>query len=90
MKPWILEIFIKIIMALLTFILVVIYILSTFGLIAYYGEHNVVPNIWSVTSVFLPIVNTIVALYIMVINRKDMKMKRFFSLREYLDDLKNN
>lgn len=77
-------------MVFLTVILVAIYVSSLFGLGMYYGEHNVVANIWSVASVALPIVNTLVVLYIIIINRKDTKIKRFFSLREYLDDLKNN
>ena len=77
-------------MVLLTFILIIIYVASVFGLTNYYGEHDVTPNLWSITSVFLPIVNTIVAVYIIVINKKYSGIKRFFSLREYLNDLKNN
>lgn len=77
-------------MVFLTVILVAIYVSSLFGLGMYYGEHDVVANIWSIASVALPIVNTLVAIYLIVINRKDTRIKRFFSLREYLDNLKNN
>lgn len=72
------------------FILSLIYLISLFYLCTYYGEHNVTLSVWSIGSLFLPIVNTIVFICLLIKNRKDIKMKSFFSIKKFFNELKNN
>lgn len=65
-----------------------IYLISLLYLCVYYGEHYITPSIWSMGSIFLPIVNTIVFICLLIKNRKDIKMKNFFSIKNFFNELK--
>lgn len=62
-----------------------IYLASIFYLGFYYGEHDITPSIWSVSSLFIPIINTIICLSLL---NKDKDPNT--SLKGFINELKNN
>lgn len=73
------------IMIILCILCVFIYLASIFYLGFYYGEHNVTPSIWSVSCLFLPIINTIICVFLLN-KTKDPNT----SLKGFINELKNN
>lgn len=65
-----------------------IYIISIFLLAGYYGEHNITPNIWSIASLFIPIINTGLISYFFLKDKDKERIKKFFSLKTFLNELK--
>ena len=76
-------------MEILIILLIGIYIVSIFLLAEYYGEHDIIPNIWSIVSLFIPIINTGLIGYFLFKNRRK-EVSKFFSIKEFFNDLKNN
>ena len=74
--------FIDIIIAVFIFV----YVACLIGLGIYYDEHRITPSIWSIMSVFFPVINMLIAIYVLFKNRNN----RFLSLREFIDELKVN
>lgn len=70
-------------------LLISIYIVSIFLLAGYYGEHDITPSIWSITSLFIPIINTGLISYFLFKNKRK-EVTKFFSIKEFFNDLKNN
>ena len=62
-----------------------IYLGSIFYLGFYYGEHDITPNIWSVSSLFIPIINTVICVSLL-----NKTKNPHTSLREFINELKNN
>lgn len=60
-----------------------------FLLAGYYGEHDITPNIWSITILFIPIINTGLLSYFLLKNKRK-EVSKFFSIKEFFNDLKNN
>lgn len=73
-------------MAIIVVLLISIYVLSVIFLGGYYGENNVSPNFWSVVSLFVPIVNSILLIYLSLKDKE--RIKKFFSLKTFLNELK--
>ena len=76
-------------MEILVLLLLVIYIISMFVLAICYGEHDISPNIWSIISVLIPIINTGLICYFLFKNKRK-EVSKFFSIKEFFNDLKNN
>lgn len=76
------------IMEILIVLLFSIYIVSIFLLAGYYGNHSVSPNIWSILSVFIPIINTIFIICLLSKNNK-RELTRFFSFKNFINELKD-
>ena len=70
-------------------LLISIYIVSIFLLAGYYGEHDITPNVWSIAALFIPIINTGLISYFLFKNKRKEVIK-FFSIKEFFNDLKNN
>lgn len=66
-----------------------IYIVSIFLLAVYYEEYNITPNVWSIASLFIPIINTGLISYFLLKNKRK-EVTKFFSIKEFFNDLKNN
>lgn len=76
-------------MEILIVLLISIYIISIFLLSRYYGEHNITPNVWSIASLFIPIINTgLICYFLLKNNRKEVC--KFFSIKEFFNDLKDS
>lgn len=76
-------------MEILTALLISIYIVSMVLLAICYGEHDVSPNIWSITSIFIPIMNIGLIIYFLFRNKRK-EVSKFFSIKEFFNELKNN
>lgn len=76
-------------MEILILSLISIYIVSIFLLAVYYEEHNITPNIWSITSIFIPIINTSLICYFLFKNKRK-EVNEFFSIKKFFNDLKDN
>lgn len=76
-------------MKILIVLLISIYIVSVLLLAGYYGEHNISPNVWSITSIFIPIINTGLISYFLFKNKRK-EVSKFFSIKEFFNELKNN
>lgn len=74
---------------LLIVLLVSVYTVSICLLAGHYGEHNISPNIWSITSMFIPIINTGLIIYFLFKNKRE-EVSKFFSIKEFFNELKNN
>jgi len=76
-------------MDILIVLLIIIYIVSVLVLAIYYGQHNFYPSIWSITSLFIPIINTGLISYFLFKNERK-EVSKFFSIKEFFNELKNN
>ena len=76
-------------MDILIVLLITIYVVSIIILAGYYGEHNISPNIWSITILFIPIINTGLISYLLFKNKRK-EVSKFFSIKEFFNNLKNN
>ena len=63
-------------------ILLIVWLISSVALGMIYSELNVKPNFWSILSLFLPIVNTLILLYLII------KRINFSSFMNFINDLK--
>jgi len=76
-------------MEILIVLLISIYVVSIFALAGYYGEHNISANIWSITILFIPIINTGLICYFLFKNKRK-EVSKFFFIKEFFNELKNN
>ena len=76
-------------MAIFALLLLAIYIISMFALAICYEEHNISANIWSITILFIPIINTGLICYFLFKNKRK-EVSKFFSIKEFFNELKNN
>lgn len=72
-------------MVILFILCLFIYLASIFYLGFYYGEHDVTPSIWSVSSLFIPIINTVIC--VSLLNKTKSPNT---SLKGFINELKNN
>ena len=70
-------------------LLFIIYLISVFVLSGCYGEYNISPNIWSIIILFIPIINTGLICYFLFKNKRE-QVNKFFSIKEFFNDIKNN
>lgn len=70
-------------------LLFIVYVTSILVLAGCYGEHNISPNIWSIAILFTPIINTGLIVYLLL-KTKRKEVSKFFSIKEFLNDLNNN
>lgn len=76
-------------MEILIVLLISIYIVSTLLLYLYYAQHDISPTIWSIISIFIPIINTSLISYFLFKNKRE-EVSKFFSIKEFFNELKNN
>ena len=76
-------------MEILIALLITIYLISIFLLAGYYGQHDISPTIWSIISAFIPIINTGLISYLLFKNKRE-EVNKFFSIKEFFNDIKNN
>jgi len=74
-------------MEILIVLLISVYIVSTFLLAGYYGQHGISPTIWSIISIFIPIINTALIIYLLFKNKRE-EVSKFFSIKDFFNDLK--
>jgi len=76
-------------MEILILLFFIIYIVSIFVLAICYGEHDISANIWSITILFIPIINTSLICYFLLKNKRK-ELSKFFSIKEFFNELKMN
>ena len=74
-------------MNILIVLLISIYVISMFALVGCYGEYNFHTTIWSIISIFIPIINTALIIYLLFKNKRE-EVSKFFSIKDFFNDLK--
>ena len=64
----------------------ILYFCSTFALAAIYGNSDLKPGFWLVFTMFCPIVNTIILLYVLIKRTHGITIKKSF--KEFVKQLK--
>ena len=72
-------------MVFLIYILFVIYITSIVLLGIRYGEKEITPNLWSILSLVVPVLNTV--LFMMLTSKENRKENR--NLKKFINEIKN-
>lgn len=71
----------------LSFIFAIIYLLSLISLSTFYLTESVSVSFWMIITLFIPIVNTILLIFVLFKVYGSEQIKKFFSIKKFLSDI---